>query len=134
MIVDIYCHVKQFGEFLVLISIIDDLLFNVQLFTYKINNQFCLKMMIELMMLDKNENMNTMILTWFEANKKFEKGMNLTYVEFPTKFVWVSQKKQWKPRKHGYSIGRLTYVPPRSGECYYMIILLTKQKKISFIQ
>jgi len=52
----------------------------------------------------------------------------LTYAEFLTMFVWMSQQRQWKPRKQGYNIGRLTYVPPRSGECYYMRILLTKQK------
>jgi len=28
-----------------------------------------------------------MFLAWFEANKRFEEGMNLTYAEFPTKFV-----------------------------------------------
>ena len=78
--------------------------------------------------LHRNENMNTMFLAWFEANKKFEEGRNLTYAEFPTKFVWMSQQKQWKPRKQGYSIGRLTYVPPGPDECYYMRILLTKQK------
>jgi len=78
--------------------------------------------------LHRNENMNTMFLAWFEANKKFEEGTNLTYAEFPTKFVWMSQQKQWKPRKQGYSIGRLTYVPPGSCECYYMRILLKKQK------
>jgi len=28
-----------------------------------------------------------MFLAWFEANKKFEEGRNLTDAEFPTKFV-----------------------------------------------
>ena len=37
--------------------------------------------------LERNENMNTMFLAWFEANKKFEEGKNLIYAEFPTKFV-----------------------------------------------
>jgi len=69
-----------------------------------------------------------MFLACFEANKRYEEGRNLTYAEFPTKFVWMSQQRQWKPRKQGYSIARLTYVPPGSGECYYMRILLTKQK------
>ena len=34
----------------------------------------------------------------------------------------------WKPRKQCQNIGRLTYVPPGSGEFYYMRILLTIQK------
>ena len=42
--------------------------------------------------LERNENMNTILLAWFEANKKFEEGRNLTYAEFPTKFVWMSQQ------------------------------------------
>jgi len=78
--------------------------------------------------LERNDNINTMFLACFEANKRYEEGRNLTYAEFPTKFVWMSQQRQWKPRKQGYSIARLTYVPPGSGECYYMRILLTKQK------
>jgi len=36
----------------------------------------------------------------------------LTYSEFPSKFVWFAKEKEWKPRKKGYNIGRLTYIPP----------------------
>jgi len=75
-----------------------------------------------------NESMKTMFLGWFDANKKYVDGRNLTYAEFPTKFVWISTRRQWKPRKQGQNIGRLTYVPPRSGEFYYMRILFTIQK------
>jgi len=43
-------------------------------------------------------------------------------------FVWMPQQRVWKPRKHGYMIGRVTYVPLGSGELYYMRILLAIQK------
>jgi len=52
----------------------------------------------------------------------------LTYSEFPNMFVWMPQQRVWKPRKHGYMIGRVTYVPLGSGELYYMRILLAIQK------
>ena len=40
----------------------------------------------------------------------------------------MAKEKEWKPRKKGYNIGRLTYILPSSGELYYMRILLTIQK------
>jgi len=52
-----------------------------------------------------------MFLGWFDANKKYVDGRNLTYAEFPTKFVWIATQRQWKQRKQGQNIGRLTYVP-----------------------
>ena len=69
-----------------------------------------------------------MFLAWFEANKVYEEGKQLTYSEFPSKFVWFAKEKEWKPRKKGYNIGRLTYIPLGSREIYYMRILLTIQK------
>ncbi|XP_016195069.1 uncharacterized protein LOC107636048 [Arachis ipaensis] len=51
----------------------------------------------------------------------------LTYSEFPTKSVWQRDGKIWTPRKRGFSIGRLTYVPTRSGEDYYLRLLLNIQ-------
>jgi len=50
-----------------------------------------------------NENKNTLFLAWFEANKKYVEGRTLTYVDFPTKFVWMAQQREWKPRKNGFS-------------------------------
>nr|KYP64346.1 hypothetical protein KK1_018939 [Cajanus cajan] len=67
-------------------------------------------------------------LAWFEANKTFDDGKNLTYGKFPCKFVFLHQEKRWKPRKQGYSIGRLTYTPVGTSELYYMRILLTIQR------
>ena len=74
------------------------------------------------------ENANTMFLAWFEANKIYTEGKELTYFEFSSKFVWFAKEKEWKLRKKGYNIGRLTYIPPDSGHLYYLRISLTIQK------
>ncbi|XP_034197292.1 uncharacterized protein LOC117612739 isoform X1 [Prunus dulcis] len=42
---------------------------------------------------------STMLTSWFEANKTFHEARTLTYAEFPSKFVWDSRTKMWKPRK-----------------------------------
>jgi len=77
---------------------------------------------------NRYENANTIFLAWFEANKVYTQGKELTYSEFPSKFVWFAKEKEWKPRKKSYNIGRLTYIPPGYGELYYLRILLTIQK------
>ncbi|XP_042067055.1 uncharacterized protein LOC121810326 [Salvia splendens] len=61
-------------------------------------------------------------LGWMEANKIYSEGRNLTYGEFPTKFVWKTH--HWQPRKQRFSIGRLFYVAPGSGDIYYLRCLL----------
>lgn len=75
-----------------------------------------------------NKDKNTMFLAWMEANKQFPDAKELTYAEFPTKFVYNKDNRLWQIRKQGYSIGRIHYVPPGTGELYYMRILLTVQK------
>ena len=68
-----------------------------------------------------------MFLAWFEANKIYPLGKNLTYCEYPRFFVWMADRREWKPRKNGLSIGRLTYIPAGSGELYYLRLLLSYQ-------
>ncbi|XP_042059616.1 uncharacterized protein LOC121804142 [Salvia splendens] len=68
-------------------------------------------------------------LAWMEANKIYSQGRDLTYGEFPTKFVW--KKNHWEPRKQRYSIGRLFYVAPGSGDMYYLRCLLNIVKGAS---
>ncbi|MCI01239.1 ATP-dependent DNA helicase PIF1, partial [Trifolium medium] len=46
---------------------------------------------------------------------------------YPTRFVYNKDRKAWRPRETGYSIGRLNYTPPGVGQLYYMRILLTRQ-------
>ncbi|KAI5393542.1 hypothetical protein KIW84_060604 [Lathyrus oleraceus] len=39
-----------------------------------------------------------------------------------------SKKREWKPRQKGYTIGRLIWVPPTTGELYYLRLMLTHVK------
>ncbi|XP_031111844.1 uncharacterized protein LOC116015818 [Ipomoea triloba] len=61
--------------------------------------------------------------TYAEFPSKFVWKQDL-YAEFPSKFVWKQDLREWKPRKRGFSIGRLFYVPPGCGELYYLRCLL----------
>lgn len=74
--------------------------------------------------LDSDSANVTKFLAWFEANKEYESARELTYTEFPTKFVWNQQARKWSPRKKGFSIGRMHFVPPGTGEIFYMRTLL----------
>ncbi|XP_019195688.1 PREDICTED: uncharacterized protein LOC109189535 [Ipomoea nil] len=67
-----------------------------------------------------------MFLEWFEANKTFPDARELTYVEMPTRFVWKKDLRKWQPRKKRFSIGRIFYVPPATGEIFYLRCLLNK--------
>lgn len=81
-----------------------------------------------MMLCAKVKKKKTMFEAWMEANKCYNEGRNLTYGQFPTQFVYNREKHQWYPRKKGQSIGRLHYVPPGTGELYYMRLLLTIQR------
>ncbi|XP_057418629.1 uncharacterized protein LOC130712828 [Lotus japonicus] len=78
--------------------------------------------------INKPSSQITMFLAWMRANRQFQEARDMTYAEFPNKFVFDRQSNCWRPRKKGYSIGRLQYVPPGIGELYYLRILLTVQK------
>lgn len=66
----------------------------------------------------------SMFTAWFDANKKYADARVLTYIEMPKKFVWKKNSREWLPRQRGFSIGRIFYVPPGSGEVYYLRCLL----------
>ncbi|XP_074346354.1 uncharacterized protein LOC141685131 [Apium graveolens] len=65
---------------------------------------------------------------WFDANKTYAEAPNLTYSEFPSKFIWHPQPGIWKQRKRGYVIGRLAEVHSSSGELLYLRMLLLRIK------
>ncbi|XP_071718075.1 uncharacterized protein [Rutidosis leptorrhynchoides] len=68
-------------------------------------------------------------LEWMKCNQACEEARQLTYVEFPTNFVWNKQIRLWTNRKRFTgSIGRIHHAPPITGELFYLRILLNKVK------
>ncbi|XP_056860135.1 uncharacterized protein LOC108835628 [Raphanus sativus] len=67
--------------------------------------------------LNKKTVNQSMFLAWFIANRKYPEARELTYAEFPTKFVWKSSTKEWVPRKRGFAIGRIAHIDP-SDACF----------------
>ncbi|XP_057426226.1 uncharacterized protein LOC130719626 [Lotus japonicus] len=57
--------------------------------------------------LEKSGKKPTMFMAWFAANEKYREGQDLTYAEFPSRFVYHNKDGIWKPRKRGFKIGRL---------------------------
>nr|KAJ0202598.1 hypothetical protein LSAT_V11C500253590 [Lactuca sativa] len=78
--------------------------------------------------LDKPSVAASKFTAWMECNAINSEARELTYVEFPTKFVWVLNDRFWKRRKVGKAIGRIHSVSPNLGEAYFLRILLNKVK------
>ncbi|KAL6505874.1 hypothetical protein OROHE_023253 [Orobanche hederae] len=78
--------------------------------------------------INKQGQKRSMFEAWMHCNANYEEARNLTYAEFPTKFVWKPKDRIWLPRKRGIAIGRPYYVPPGAGELYYMSLLLHHKK------
>ncbi|CAH1433200.1 unnamed protein product [Lactuca virosa] len=54
-------------------------------------------------------------LAWMECNSYDEKARELSYVEFPTQYVWNKSDKVWTRRKtKTKSLGRINHVSPKS--------------------
>ncbi|KAL6512382.1 hypothetical protein OROHE_019994 [Orobanche hederae] len=62
--------------------------------------------------INKQGQKRSMFEAWMHCNANYEEARNLTYAEFPTKFVWKPKDRIWLPRKRGIAIGRPYYVPP----------------------
>lgn len=43
---------------------------------------------------NRNLQIETMFLAWFEANRVYVEGRNLTYSEYPTKFVYSKTERK----------------------------------------
>ncbi|GJW41620.1 ATP-dependent DNA helicase PIF1-like protein [Tanacetum coccineum] len=78
--------------------------------------------------LNKPSVASTKFLAWMDINKTNDLAKTLTYAEFPTKFVWIAQKRIWQERKRGYAVGRIHNVPRSVGDAYYLRVLLNKVK------
>ncbi|KAF8094778.1 hypothetical protein N665_0353s0009, partial [Sinapis alba] len=66
----------------------------------------------------------TMLTAFFEACATYEEARELTYFEFPSRFVYHSAGKIWAPRQQGEAIGRVVYISPAAGDSYFLRMLL----------
>ncbi|CAH9055401.1 unnamed protein product, partial [Cuscuta epithymum] len=66
----------------------------------------------------------TKFTAWMRANQVYPEARKLTYVDFPSKFVWKKNIKQWVERQRGFAVGRVYFVRPGAGEKYYLRTLL----------
>ncbi|GKB76051.1 hypothetical protein Tco_0942946, partial [Tanacetum coccineum] len=72
---------------------------------------------------------STTVTKWFAYNAANKDRRHLTYLDFPSEFMWYDDRKSWWPcRNSKSSIGRLAYVHPDSGELFYFRMLLCHQK------
>ncbi|GKC80298.1 DNA helicase [Tanacetum coccineum] len=73
----------------------------------------------------------TTLTEWFVYNNENTDGRYLTYLEFPSEFVWYPNSKQWKQRqiRTKKSLGRLIYIHPSSGDLFYFRMLLCHKKR-----
>ncbi|XP_035845744.1 uncharacterized protein LOC118492079 [Helianthus annuus] len=69
---------------------------------------------------------SSIFLQWMRLNERDEEARKLSYVEFPTKYVWNLKDRRWQVRKRYKTIGRVHSVSIASGEPYYLRILLNK--------
>jgi len=69
-----------------------------------------------------------MFTAWLQANQDYEAARELTYGQFVSKFVYNKKNRVWTPRKKGFTIGRLIWVPPTTGELFYLRLMLTVAK------
>lgn len=65
-----------------------------------------------------------MFTSWMEANKTYSDAKNLTYSDIVSKFVYDKRYRHWRPRKRGYNIDKLIWVPPITWEFYYLRMML----------
>ncbi|XP_056852167.1 uncharacterized protein LOC130501293 [Raphanus sativus] len=66
----------------------------------------------------------SMFPAWFIAYQKYPEARDLTYAEFPTKFVWKASMREWVPRKRGFAIGRIAHINPAQDELYFLRVML----------
>ncbi|KAK9049501.1 hypothetical protein SSX86_031532 [Deinandra increscens subsp. villosa] len=71
----------------------------------------------------------TTLTEWLQNNNKDPTGLHLRYVDYLSEYRWVTHGKFWLRRtsKKKPSIGRLVYIHPRSGELFFMRMLLNHQ-------
>jgi len=76
--------------------------------------------------LDRPSANKTRLTEWFKANQEYpDTASQHFYQDFPQHFVWEAKGHRWKPRQRGFAIGRMYFIHPSAGECFYLRTLLT---------
>ncbi|KAM0931492.1 hypothetical protein ACQ4PT_000481 [Festuca glaucescens] len=79
-------------------------------------------------LVDNSLRYKTMLTEWFVANQNHLDARSLTYLDFPTAWVWDAPNRVWnrrvKKRKIASKIGRIYHVHPSCGELFFMRMLL----------
>ncbi|KAL3634028.1 hypothetical protein CASFOL_021082 [Castilleja foliolosa] len=72
----------------------------------------------------------TTLTEWMERNKLDPDGLDLTYVNYSSRYRWYRTGMCWIPRMRlrNPAIGLLAYVHPTSGELFYLRMLLCHQR------
>ncbi|XP_050256589.1 uncharacterized protein LOC126702031 [Quercus robur] len=78
--------------------------------------------------LERPDITKTMFTEWMKANEMYDTARNLTYCDFPTKWVWHRKQREWRPGKSGRCIGRIFHAHPASGDRFYLRMLLNVVK------
>ncbi|PIA41356.1 hypothetical protein AQUCO_02200045v1 [Aquilegia coerulea] len=78
---------------------------------------------------EKAENQKSSLTAYFDWYRKNPTTKAYTYQEFPEHFRWCKDNKKWTPRvTSAFSIGRMYFANPNSGERFYLRLLLTVVK------
>jgi hypothetical protein len=79
---------------------------------------------------NSEQNEKTTLTEYFQANIDYPLAKEVTYMDFPFMFTWTNGTKKWTIRQRRCCVGRLYFVSPFAGECYFLCTLLTKVKGV----
>ncbi len=79
---------------------------------------------------NSEQNQKTTLTEYFQANIDYPLAKEITYMDFPFMFTWTNGTKKWTIRQRRCCVGRLYFVSPSAGECYFLCTLLTKVKGV----
>ena len=78
--------------------------------------------------LSKKTVKESMFTAWMDSNQRYPQGRDLTYAQYLSIFVYVARRRCWQPRKQGYTIGRLIWIPTSTGDFFYLRMMLSSAK------
>nr|GEV70754.1 DNA helicase [Tanacetum cinerariifolium] len=79
---------------------------------------------------DNPNKKKTTLTEWLQYDEHNTDGRSLTYLDFPSKYVWNKTYKYWQRRRqiNRYSIGRMSYIHPAAGDLFYQRMLISHQR------